>query len=79
MRARERGERGALEAQLDVLRRRARGIAARPEVLEHVQPRRRLPKHEGQQREESDQRSAGGLQASYLESRIILSQPAQEP
>jgi hypothetical protein len=37
-----------------------------------MHPRRRLPQHEGEQREESDQRSAGGLQASYLESPIIL-------
>jgi len=72
VRTRERGERGALEAQLDVLRRRARSIAARPEVLERVQPRRRLPQHQGKQREEGDQRFAGGLQASYLESRVIL-------
>ena len=69
---RERGERGALEAQLDVLRRRARGVAARTEMLERMHPRRRLPQHEGEQREESDQRSAGGSQESYLESRVIL-------
>lgn len=72
MRTRERGERGAIEAELDVLRRSARGIAARPEMLEHVQPRRRLPEDQGQQREEGDQRSAGGLQASYLEGQVIL-------
>ena len=66
VRTRERGERGALEAQLDVLHRRARSIAARPEVLERVQPRRRLPEDEGQQREEGDQRSAGQEQVRFL-------------
>jgi hypothetical protein len=37
-----------------------------------MQPRRRLPEDEGDQREEGDQRSARGLQASILESRDIL-------
>jgi hypothetical protein len=66
VRTRELGERCAFEAQLDVLRRRARGIGARPEVLERVQSRRRLPEDEGQQREEGDQRSAGQEQVRFL-------------
>jgi hypothetical protein len=37
-----------------------------------MEPRRRLPEDEGDQRDESDQRSAGGSQASYLESPVIL-------
>ena len=58
MRACERSERGAFEAHLEVLHRRAGRVVARTDVRERVQPRRRLPKDKGKQREESDQRSA---------------------
>jgi hypothetical protein len=72
MRAREWGERGAFEAHLHVLGRRACRVTAQTEVLQRMQPRRRLPEDKGDQREEGDQRSARGLQASYLGTPVIL-------
>jgi hypothetical protein len=55
-----------------MLGRRARGVAARPEVLERVHARRRLPKHQGQQGDESDQRSVGRMQGTCLDNAVIL-------
>jgi hypothetical protein len=55
-----------------VLGRRARGIAARPEMLERVHARRRLPEYQGQQGEEGDQWSAGCMQETCLDNAVIL-------
>ena len=59
MRPGKRGERGALETERRVLPWRAGRIAFRPEVLEHMQPGRRLRDDERDQGQENDQRSAG--------------------
>jgi hypothetical protein len=47
-----------------MLDRRAGRIAFQPEVLERMQPGRRLPQHQGDQRQEGDQRFAGQDQVS---------------
>jgi hypothetical protein len=41
-------------------------------MLERMHPCRRLPQHEGEQREEGDQRLAGRAQENYLGSGGIL-------
>lgn len=62
----KRGEGGALEADLRVLRRHAGRVVTRTQVLQDVQPGRRLAQDQGQQGQERDQRSAGGSQGAYL-------------
>ena len=59
MRPGNRSERGALETKRWVLPGYAGRIAFRPEVLEHMQPGRRLRYDERDQGQEGDQRSAG--------------------
>ena len=59
MRPGNRSERGALETEREVLPWCAGRIAFRPEVLEHMQPGRRLRDDERDQGQEGDQRSAG--------------------
>jgi hypothetical protein len=62
----ERSERDTLETQCRVLRGCAGRVAFRPEVLEHMQPGRRLRDDERDQGQEGDQRFAGQDQGSCL-------------
>ncbi len=66
MRSGQRGERGALETERCVLPGCAGRITFRPEVLEQMQPGRRLRDDERDHGQESDQRSAGQDQGSCL-------------
>jgi hypothetical protein len=76
MQAGERRERRALEAKRHVLDRRAGSVAARTEVLQCMQPGRRLPQHQGNQRQPGDQRFAAYEQVRYLyNSGIFLQRP----
>jgi hypothetical protein len=70
VRSGQRGERGALEAELCVLPGCAGCVALRPHVRERVQPGRRLRYDERDQGQESDQRFAGQDQGSCL-SRVL--------
>jgi len=70
----KRGEGCALEAQLRVLGRRAGCVAPVAEVLQCMQPGRRLPQYQGHQCQPGDQRFAGHEQVRYLGSPSIFLQ-----
>jgi hypothetical protein len=73
----ERRERSALEAQLHMLDRCASCVSSGTEVLQCMEAGRRLPQHQGNQRQPGDQRFARYEQVRYLDSSsIFLQRPA---
>ncbi len=66
------GKGRALQAPLDMLARPTGCIGAGAEVLQRMQPRRRLPQDQGNQRQPGDQRLTNGEQVRYLSTAGIL-------
>lgn len=66
VRTSERRKRHTLQTHLDVLRGRTGRVAARPDVLQRVQPRHRLPEDQGEQGQKRDQWVAGRDQGARL-------------